>query len=109
MLLLSGCMGMHQSGARISARDVQELNQASEHLATLAQQIQRVNPTWAATAIALLMQANNTIVRMQNKGAGAFARWLQKHGTQEAPLATDLENPQEGPNLGRRMPPGEEL
>ena len=88
-----------QNGARISKRDIVDLNQASEALATAAHTIQRINPQWGESVVALLIEANNTVVRIQQKGAAAFARYLERHGVKEAVAATETENPDEDANL----------
>jgi len=71
---------MHQSGARLSERDVADLNQASDQLAVAAQAIRRANPNWGESVVALLILANTSIVRVRDKGAAAFARYLERHG-----------------------------
>ena len=75
---------LHQSGARLSIRDVTELNDASEALAIVAEQVKRANPGWGPAVVQLLIQANTTIVRIQTKGARAFATWLEKHQPKES-------------------------
>jgi hypothetical protein len=99
--------GFHQAGARLSVRDVAELNEASEALAAVAEQIKRVNPGWAPAAVQLLIQANETIVRIQNKGARAYAAWLERHGTQPAAAGADDLNASDESNQARNVPPGE--
>jgi hypothetical protein len=82
-----------QVGARIAFKDVTDLNNASEGLAAVADQIKRANPQWAPTAIQILIRANETIVRIQTKGARAFATWYEKHGVKEPPPdADELQN-----------------
>jgi len=66
-------------GARISIRDLVSLNEASEALAAVAEQIKRANPSWAPTSVSLLIQVNTRILALQTKGAAAYARYLQKH------------------------------
>jgi len=75
-------------GARISVRDLQEIDSASNRLAAVAAQVKRANPAWAPAVIELLIEANDVILRIQAKGAGTFARYLEKRGlqsTQDAP------------------------
>ena len=93
----------HQAGARISVRDVHDLNDASEALATAADTIKRINPSWSGTVIALLIRANETIVRIQNKGAAAFARYLERHGVKEPLQATEAENQADDPNRDQEI------
>ena len=95
-------MGVHQSGARITMRDVNDLNLASEQLAAAADMIKRANPVWAPATVQLLIEANTTIVRIQHKGARAFARYLEKHGVQEAPGAAEAERTEDDPDLERK-------
>jgi hypothetical protein len=86
-------MGIHQSAARLSMRDVNDLNQASEQLAALAQMIRRVNPAWCEGAVNLIISVNNTVVRLQEKGATAYARYLERHGVKDTKAKpTDAEN-----------------
>lgn len=85
--------GMHSSAARITIKDIADLNQASEQLAAAAQTIQRVNPTWGAGVVRLLISANDVVVRVQQKGARAFASYLEKHGVKEAPGQAEIEDP----------------
>jgi ethanolamine ammonia-lyase large subunit len=76
-------MGMASRGARISPQDVADLNLASEDVAACAQLIQRNRPSYEAAAVQLLVRANTTIVRIQQKGAAAYARYLERHGLQD--------------------------
>lgn len=69
-----------QVGARIAFKDVVDLNTASEALAAVAEQVKRANPGWAPAVVQLLIQANTVIVRIQTKGAKAFASFYEKHG-----------------------------
>jgi hypothetical protein len=75
-------MSIDSSGARITRRDVQELAIASEQLAVAADTIRGMGPKWGEAVVNLLIAVNLTITRLQNKGAAAFARYLEKHGTQ---------------------------
>ena len=73
-------MGIANAAARISRRDVVDLNHASELLAAIAAQIKRLNPAWGDGVIQLLIEANSPIVRIADKGARAFARYYEAHG-----------------------------
>ena len=84
--------------ARLTFRDVSDLNYASEALAAAAEQIRRANPGWAPAVVQLLIQANDTVVRIQNKGAGAFARWYEKHGVKPPGADAGELNSSESPN-----------
>lgn len=88
-----------QHGARLSKRDIIDLNEASEALATAAETIKRINPAWSGPVISLLIQANDVIVRVQHKGAAAFARYLERHGVKEAVGATETEKPDDDPHI----------
>jgi hypothetical protein len=76
-------------------QDVADLNLASEDVAACATLIQRNRPSYEAAAVQLLVRANSTIVRIQNKGAGAFARYLERHGVQEPSGDTETAGPGE--------------
>lgn len=76
-------MGMAQRGARLSLSDVRDLDQASQQLVVVADTIRQMGPKWGEAAVNLLIAANLVIVRIQNKGAAAFARYLDKHGPQK--------------------------
>ena len=82
-------------GARLSERDVQDLEGASNALASAAAGIRRANPSWGEAVVQALIVANQVIERLRDKGALAFARYLEKRGLQE---------PQDAPALGD--PPG---
>jgi len=101
-------MGMHQSGARLSERDVRDLEIASQRLAAVADQVKRANPTWAAAVVQLLIEANDVIVRLQNKGAAAFARYLEKHGIGKPQDASEIPSAGEPSNQEPIVAPGEE-
>ena len=73
-------MGMAQRGARLSLTDVRELDQASQQLVVVADTIRQMGPKWGEAAVNLLIAANLVIVRIHNKGAAAFARYLEKNG-----------------------------
>jgi len=85
-------MSMDNRGARLSRRDVVDLAQASEQLAVVSGMIRSSGVKWAEVSVNLLIVVNNTVVRLQNKGASAFARYLAKHGqeTQEEEPADDM-------------------
>lgn len=85
-------MSVYSHGARLSAQDVTDLGIASGRLAAVADQIKRANPGWAAPVVQLLIEANDVIVRIQNKGAAAFSRYLEKHGLQK-PQDASQESP----------------
>lgn len=75
-------------GARISQRDIRELNDASERLALVANMIKRSHPAWMDDAIQLLIQANEVVVRIQNRGARVFQRYIEKHQVKRLESAT---------------------
>lgn len=78
-------MPIQNAAARISRRDVADLDKASTTLAVAAAQIKRMNPAWADAVIQLMIEVNETIVRIQTKGANAFARYYERHGLTNAP------------------------
>ena len=71
-------------GARLSQTDVVDLANASAQLVEVANTINRANPVWANAAVQVLIAVNQVIERLQNKGAAAFARYLERHGTETA-------------------------
>lgn len=75
-------MSIDSHAARVTRRDVTDLAVASEQLVVAADTIRRMKPNWGEAVVNLLIAANLTIERIQNKGAAAFARYLQKHGPQ---------------------------
>jgi hypothetical protein len=82
-------------GARLSERDVQELDGASNALASAAAAIRRANPSWGEAVVQALILANQVIERLRDRGAATFSRYLEKRG---------LQQPQEAPVRGD--PPG---
>src|ERR1700676_3195351 len=72
-------MSMDSYGAKLTKRDVTELAQASEQLVVVADTIRMSGVKWGEVAVNLLIVVNNTVVRIQTKGAAAFARYLEKH------------------------------
>lgn len=100
-------MSIDSHGARVTRRDVSDLNTASEQLAVAADTIRRMRPAWGEAVVNLLIAVNTTIARLQNKGAASFARYLERKGTQspgdasQDPPAGDPSNPD------RKTPPGE--
>lgn len=101
-------MSIDSHGARITRRDVTELATASEQLAVAAETIRRLRPQWGEAVVNLLIAANLTIERLQNKGARAFARYLEKHGTQGAQDAPAAETPGDVLAEALKWPPDEE-
>ena len=95
-------------GARISETDLQQLDEASNHLAAAATTIQRAKPSWGDPVVQLLILANNTILRIRDKGAGAFARYLEKHGLQKTQDVTEAPPAADNPASSRISSPGEE-
>ena len=83
-------MGVYSYGARLSLADVVDLDAASTRLATAVGAIRRANPIWGDAVVQLIYEANEVVVRVQNKGALSFARYLEKHG---------LKEPQDAPGI----------
>ena len=71
---------------------------ASQRLAAVAEQVKRANPVWSAGVVQLLIEANDVVVRLQAKGATAFARWIEKHPAQSPQDASDSSPAQEHTN-----------
>lgn len=71
-------------GARLSEKDVADLAAVVAAIHELAFTIQRANPVWAAAAVQVLTTIQDVVIRLQNKGAEAFARYLEKRGLKPA-------------------------
>ncbi len=89
-------------------QDVSDLNVASEDLAAVAELIKRNRPSYQDAAVQLLVRANTTIVRIQNKGAGAYARYFERHRLPTAPGDTDPAAPREAAQVEGSTPQDEE-
>jgi|SRR5882672_25635 len=87
-------MSIDSHGARLSRRDVVELATSSEQLAVVSGMIRSSGVKWGEVAVNLLIVVNNNVVRIQSKGARAFARYLEKYPPQSA------EAPAEVPDWG---------
>jgi len=92
-------MSLDNRGARLSRRDVVELAQASEQLAVVSGMIRSSGVKWAEVSVNLLIVVNQTVVRIQQKGASAFARYLAKHG----PETREEEPPDDMPDSERAL------
>src|ERR1700726_1819008 len=92
-------MSLDNRGSRLTRRDVTELAAASEQLALAANHIRGSGVRWAELVVNMLISANNTIVRIQNKGAAAFARYLEKH----PPETPQEEPPDDMPDSERAL------
>jgi hypothetical protein len=77
-------MSIDSYGAKLTRRDVSELAIASDQLVVAAETIRGMGPKWGEAAVNLLIAVNAVVTRIQNKGASAFARYLEKHQAQEA-------------------------
>ncbi|HVI11024.1 MAG TPA: hypothetical protein VND65_22250 [Candidatus Binatia bacterium] len=62
-----------------------DLATASEQLAVAAQTIRNMHPAWGEAVVNLIIAVNAVVVRIQNKGAEAYARYLEKHGATGRP------------------------
>ena len=100
-------MGWNQAYARLSRKDVQDLNDASEALASAAATVQAMHPQWADGVVRLIIIANEVVVRVQNKGAMAIAKYLEKHGAKEAPGETEAEATADDQGVERKTQPEE--
>jgi hypothetical protein len=102
-------MSMDNRGARLSRRDVVDLAQASEQLAVVSGMIRSSGVKWAEVSVNLLIVANQTVVRIQQKGAGAFARYLEKQNPMPPALKAEIEKVDEELNQVRKTPPDEDV
>lgn len=100
-------MSIDSHGARITRRDVVELNTASEQLAVAADTIRRMRPAWGEAVVNLLIAVNAAIERIQNKGAAAFARYLEKKGTQSPQGEPEIAPLGDSSNPDRKTPTDE--
>ncbi len=100
-------MSIDSHGARLTRRDVTELATASEQLAVVAQTIRSGGVKWGEAAVNLLIAANTTIERIQNKGAAVFARYLAKHGQQSPAEPPEVEIVTDDVRHERNVTPGE--
>ena len=95
-------------GARLSERDVEELDSASNALASAATAIRRANPSWGEAVVQALILANQVIERLRDRGTATFARYLQKRGLQGAQDAAEAGAAAEIPPNSDFVPPTEE-
>lgn len=94
-------------GARLSERDVHDLDDASNALASAAAGIRRANPSWGEAVVQALIVANQVIERLRDKGALAFARYLEKRGLQKPQEAPQELAAAENTDQVRNVAPGE--
>jgi hypothetical protein len=66
--------------AKLNPRDVADLNAASERLAIVANALKAAKYANGPALVQLLIEANDPIVRVMNKGAGAIVRALERKG-----------------------------
>ena len=83
--------GLQGRGAKLTQRDLRELNEASEALALAANIIKRDKPRCMDLVVDQLIKANNVIVRVHDKGAGVFARYLEKKMKQKELARVQIE------------------
>jgi hypothetical protein len=93
-------------GPRLSRRDIQELNRASNSLAAAAEVIQRANPAWAAGAINAIIVANDIVVRILDKGGRAVERFTARIGAQAGQEDSSEGGPDDMPNPDQNVEPG---
>ena len=67
-------MSVTNHAARLSVRDVRDLAIASQCLAAVANALQRAKPAWGPPCLSMLIQANDTLVRLNQKGLIAFRK-----------------------------------
>lgn len=102
-------MSLDSHGARLTRRDVVDLAQSSEQLAVVSGMIRSSGVKWAEVAVNLLIVVNNNVVRIQSKGARAFARYLEKHGPQTPEAAAAEPIPDQEANQVAKSTPGEDV
>jgi len=101
-------MGLDSYGAKLTRRDVTDLAAASEQLVVVADQVRGSGVRWGETAVNLLIVANNTVVRIQNKGAAAFARYLERHSPQTAQDPPEVQVVSDDVRVERNVTPRED-
>jgi len=101
-------MSIDSHGARLSRRDVVELATSSEQLAVVSGMIRSSGVKWGEVAVNLLIVVNNNVVRIQSKGARAFARYLEKQNPMPPALKAEIERVDEQLDQVRETPPGED-
>jgi hypothetical protein len=102
-------MSMDSYGAKLTQRDVVDLAQASTNMAVVAETIRSSGVRWADATINLLLIANNSVVRIQNKGAAAFARYLEKHPPKSPDAAAAKPIPDQDANQVAKSTTGEDV
>ena len=75
---------------KLSLKNIHDLNTASECICSAANTIASVRPQWGPAVIQLLTQANDIVVGIQNRGASAIARYMEKHGVGRSPEKTEV-------------------
>lgn len=70
---------------KLYPRDVEELHDASENLAIVADALRAAKYANGPALIQLLIKANEPIVRIMTKGAACIARSLERKGVVAAP------------------------
>ena len=94
-------MRMSDSAARLSIRDLTDLDDASNCIAAACAQVQASGSKFTPAVEALLIRANNHVVRIQAKGAKAYALWMERHGPKPASEETLEAAPGDEPNQAR--------
>jgi hypothetical protein len=74
---------MSDSAARLSFRDLKDLDDASTCIAAACAQVQASGSKFTPAVEALLIRANTHVVRIQAKGEKAYALWMQRHGPKQ--------------------------
>lgn len=85
-------------GARLSFKDVRELDEASDRLAIVANTLKAAKYANGPALVQLLIESNESIERIKLKGAAAIARHLERKGvissSSEAEIPSEEQNPQ---------------
>jgi hypothetical protein len=100
-------VSLDSHGARLTRKDVVALAEASEQLAVVAAQIRGSGVRWGEPVVNLLIVVNNLVVRLQEKGSRAFARYLEKHGVQTPQEAPEVEIVSDDVRVDRKVIPDE--
>jgi len=74
--------------ARLTVHDVIELDAASQHLVEAYAALDRFKPKCGPTVQRFIFLANETIVRLQNKGARAIRDFYARHPEVKNPYAS---------------------
>lgn len=95
------------NGPRLSQRDIKDLDKASQALAAAHETVARAKPHWYASVSNAIITANDVIVRIQERGARALARHVEKHGLPGHQAASEPPDVDDPPSSSRKIDPEE--